>query len=80
MREHIGVDPLHGFVHSLVCTPANEAEHKVDTKLLRPDDQVVYGDAVYFKMERYVDDGIEREYRIKRQVGTFKRHYGDSLS
>ena len=31
-------------------------------------------------MERYVDDGVEREYRINRQVGTFKRHYGDSLS
>ena len=40
----------------------------------------MYGDAAYLKMERYVDDGIEREYRINRQVGTFKRHYGDSLS
>lgn len=80
MRAHIGVDPLHGFVHSLVCTPANEAEPKVAAKLLRHDDKVVYGDAAYLKMERYVDDGVEREYRINRQVGTFKRHYGDSLS
>lgn len=80
MRAHIGVDPLHGFVHSLVCTAANEAEPKVAAKLLRPDDAVVYGDAAYLKMDRYVNDGIEREYRINRQIGTFKRHYGNSLS
>lgn len=80
MRAHIGVDPLHGFVHSLVCTAANEAEPKVAAKLLRPDDIVVYGDAAYLKMDRYVNDGVEREYRINRQIGTFKRHYGNSLS
>lgn len=80
MRAHIGVDPLHGFVHSLVCTPANEAECKVAAKLLREDDKVVYGDAGYLKMDRYVEDGVEREYHISRQIGTFKRHYSDSLS
>ena len=31
-------------------------------------------------MERYVTDGIDRNYYICRQPGTFKRHYGDSLS
>lgn len=80
MRVHIGVDPVHGFVHSVISTPANTSECKVAPKLLREDDKVVYGDAGYLKMERYVEDGIEREYRINRQVGTFKRHYGDSLA
>jgi IS5 family transposase len=80
MRAHIGVDPLYGFVHTVVCTPANESEVKVAPNLLRPDDKVVYGDAGYLKMERYVEDDIERDYRINRQVGTFKLHYGDSLS
>lgn len=80
MRVHIGVDPVHGFVHSLVSTPANTAECKTAPKLLREDDEVVYGDAGYLKMERYVTDGVEREYRINRQIGTFKRHYGDSLA
>lgn len=79
-RTHIGVDPLHGFVHTLVCAPANEAEPKVAARLLRPDDKVVYGVAAYLKTERYVDDGVDREYRINRQVGTFKRHYGNSLA
>lgn len=80
MRTHIAVDPVHGFVHSVISTPANEAECKVAPKLLREDDEVVYGDAGYLKMERYVEDGIRREYRINRQIGTFKRHYGDSLA
>lgn len=80
MRVHVGVDPLHGFVHSVVSAAANEAECKVAPRLLRPEDTVVYGDAAYLKMDRYVTDGIKREYRVNRQVGTFKRHYGDSLS
>ena len=48
--------------------------------MLREDDAVVYGDAGYLKMDRYVTDGIQREYKINRQRGTFKRHYGDDLS
>ena len=80
MRLHIGVDPLHGFVHTVTGTAANEAEVKEAPKLLREDDEVVYGDAGYCKLERYVTDGIERRYEINRQHGTFRRHYGDSLS
>ena len=80
MRLHVAVDPLHGFVHSLSCTPANQAEVKEAPKLLRKDDRVVYADAGYCKLERYVTDGIERRYEINRQRGTFWRHYGKSLS
>ena len=80
MRAHVGVDPVHGFVHTVVSTAANEAECKVAPRLLRPEDAVVYGDAGYLKMDRYVTDGVKREYRINRQRGTFKRHYGDGLS
>lgn len=80
MRSHIGVDPLYGFVHTVVSTSANESEVKVAPRLLRKDDKVVYGDAGYLKMERYVEDNVEREYRINRQAGTFKLHYGDSLA
>lgn len=80
MRAHIGVDPLHGFVHTVVSTGANEAECKVAPRLLRAEDTVVYGDAGYLKMDSYVTDGVDREYRINRQRGTFKRHYGDGLA
>lgn len=80
MRVHIGTDPYYGYVHHVISTAANEAEGKVAPKLLREDDTVVYGDAGYLKMDKYVADGIVREYKINRQRGTFKRHYGDSLS
>ncbi len=80
MRQHIGVDPVYGFVHSTVATPANANEGKIAPQLLRETDTVVYADAAYLKMERNVTDGIERDYRINRQMGTFERHYGKSLS
>lgn len=80
MRIHIGVDPLHGFVHTLTGTAANRSEVKEAPNLLRADDEVAYGDAGYCKLERYVTDGKERRYEINRQHGTFRRHYGDSLS
>lgn len=80
MRVHIGTDPYYGFAHSIISTAANEAEGKVAPGLLREDDAVVYGDAAYLKMDKYVTDGIDREYKINRQRGTFKRHYGDGLA
>lgn len=80
MRVHIGADPYYGFAHTVISTAANEAEVKTAPGLLREGDAVVYGDAGYLKMDSYVTDGIEREYRINRQRGTFKRHYGDGLA
>ena len=80
MRVHVGADPLHGFVHTVVTTPANTAEVKVAPNLLRQDDESVYGDAGYCKLEDHVTDGVERDYHICRQQGTFKRHYNDSLA
>lgn len=80
MRVHIGTDPIHGFVHSLTATASNAVEVKQAPDLVRLDDEVVYGDAGYCKMERYVRDGKERRYEINRQRGTFFRHYGNSLS
>ncbi len=80
MRAHIGADAGTGYVHHLSVTAANLAEIKVAPELLRTDDTVVYGDAGYLKMENYVKDGIERDYRINRQMGTFNRHYGNGLS
>ena len=80
MRVHIGVDPLHGFVHSLTATAANAAEVKQTPNLIRMSDDVVYGDAGYCKTERQMKDGKERRYEINRQRGTFFRHYGDGLS
>ena len=78
MRIHIGVDPLHGYIHTVTGTAANASEVKEAPNLLREDDDVAYGDAGYCKLERY--DTRKRRYEINRQPGTFRRHYGDSVS
>ena len=80
MRVHMGVDPLHGFVHTITGTPANTPEVKEAPNLIREDDDVVFGYAGYCKLERYVTDGKQRRYEINRQRGTFKLHYGDSIA
>jgi IS5 family transposase len=80
MRVHIGADAGTGYVHHLSVTAANIAEVKVAPELLRADDKVVYGDAGYLNIENHVQDGVERNYRINRAMGTFKRHYEDNLS
>lgn len=69
MRIHIGTDPLYGFVHTISATSANASEVKEAPNLLREDDEVVYGDAGYCKLDRYVTDGKQRRYEINRQRG-----------
>ena len=80
IREHIGADPIYGYVQTVVTTPANTSEVKTAATLVRPSDTVVYGDAGYCKLDRYVKDGVGHDYGINRQRGTFKRHYGGSLA
>ena len=47
MKLHIGVDAFRGLVHSCEATSANVADIEVAPKLLREDDEVVYGDSAY---------------------------------
>lgn len=47
MKLHIGVDVFGGFVHTCEATSANISDIEVAHKLLRPDDEVVYGDSAY---------------------------------
>jgi IS5 family transposase len=46
-RLHIGVDAGTGYVHSVEVTAANVSERDLVPKLIREDDQTVYGDAGY---------------------------------
>ena len=43
---HIGIDAANGIVHSITATAANVGEERETHKLIRKDDDVVYGDAV----------------------------------
>jgi IS5 family transposase len=47
MKIHIGADVDSGAVHSVAVTAANEADINVLPKLLREQDEVIFGDAGY---------------------------------
>lgn len=68
-RMHIGVDAGTGYVHSLEVTPANRSERDIVPALIRPDDEVMYGDAGYTgltKREEFQADAhlMSMEYRV----------------
>jgi IS5 family transposase len=46
-RLHVGVDAGTGYVHSMEVTAANTSERDIVPRLIREDDEVVYGDAGY---------------------------------
>jgi len=50
-RFHIGVDAGTGYIHSHEVTAANVSERETALKLIREDDEVVYGDAGYSNMQ-----------------------------
>ena len=71
-RLHIGVDSGTGYIHSIEVTAANVSERDVVTKLLREDDEVVYGDAGYSGFEKreevMVDPQLSKiDWRMKSQ-------------
>ena len=47
MKAHIGVGAEDGYVHTVTVTPANTSDIEQTVNLVRPDDDVVYGDAGY---------------------------------
>lgn len=55
MKCHIGVDAGTGYVHSMEVTPANEHDITVASKLIREDDDVVYGDSGYIGVEKRIE-------------------------
>lgn len=47
MKVHSGVDAGSGYVHTITGTPANVHDITESSKLIRPDDEVMYGDSGY---------------------------------
>ena len=54
MKAHIGVDVDSGLVHTVVTTPANEADIEVVDELLHGKEKVVHADAGYTGAEKRV--------------------------
>ena len=74
MKCHTGVDAGSGFVHTVEVTAANAHDITVASKLLREDDEVVYGDSAYLGVEKR--DEIKNnpqlsaiKFRVNRRPG-----------
>lgn len=72
MKCHIGVDAGTGYVHSIEVTPANHHDITAASKLIREDDEVVYGDSGYLgiakRPEVKEDEHLSTiDYRICRR-------------
>lgn len=52
MKCHIGVDAGSGLVHTMEVTAANAHDVTVASKLIREDDEVVYGDSGYLGIQK----------------------------
>ena len=74
MKCHTGVDAGSGFVHTVEVTAANVHDITVAEKLLREDDEVVYGDSAYLGLEKREEiknnpQFSAIEYRINHRPG-----------
>ncbi|MFT8887307.1 MAG: transposase [Ethanoligenens sp.] len=51
MKCHIGVDAGGGLVHTIGVTAANAHDVPVATKLIREDDEAIYGNSGYLGIQ-----------------------------
>ncbi|WP_363320920.1 transposase, partial [Mahella sp.] len=73
----MGVDAGTGYIHSITATAANVHDVTEAANLIRPDDEVVYGDAGYFgndeRPEIIEDEHKSKiDYRINQRSGKTK--------
>ncbi|MDR2050778.1 MAG: transposase [Deltaproteobacteria bacterium] len=78
MKCHVGVDAGSGYVHSLETTAANMHDITMAEKLIRADDEVVYGDSGYIGIEKREEVKNSPhlsaiEYRINRRHHSVQR-------
>lgn len=74
MKCHMGVDAGTGYIHSIEATAANVHDITEASKLIRPDDEVVYGDAAYLGLDKRPEimedaDKSKIDYRIAQRPG-----------
>ncbi len=74
MKMHVGVDAGLGYVHTIEATSANTHDITVASKLIREDDEVVYGDSDYVGIEKRTDIQADEQkaaidYRVNQRPG-----------
>ena len=72
MKCNVGVDSGSGLVHSITATSANVHDITEAHKLIRSDDEVVYGDSGYLGIEKREEIKNDKhlssiDYRINRR-------------
>ena len=72
MKVHSGTDAGSGYVHTITGTAANAADITEASKLIRPDEDVCYGDSGYIGIEKREeirnDEHLSKvDYRINRK-------------
>ena len=77
MKIHIGADAGTGCVHTVTATAANIHDVEEVPKLLRPDDEVMYGDSGYLGADKRAaatdDEHLQSiEYRIAMRPSSMK--------
>ena len=77
MKMHAGVDAGTGLVHTITTTAANVSDIAEAHKLIREDDEFVYGDAGYIGIDKRPevtgDEHLkEVEFRINKKRSTIK--------
>lgn len=82
MKAHTGVDAGSGFVTEVTATSANVHDIAEASKLIRPDDEVVYGDSGYLGIEKreeiQSDEHLSKiDFRINRRPGKAYRKYSN---
>ena len=55
MKCHMGIDAGTSYIHSLEATAANVYDVAEAAKLIRPDDEVIYGDAEYLGIQKRLE-------------------------
>ena len=78
MKCHIGVDAGSGLVHTITATAANIHDINEASKLIREDDEIVYGDSGYLGIENREEISSDEhlssvEYRINRRPGKIQK-------
>jgi IS5 family transposase len=78
MKAHIGVDAGTGYVVNVEATPANVHDVTIASKLIREDDDVVYGDSGYLGLDKR-EEIVSNEhlsnisYEINRRPGALRK-------
>ena len=78
MKTHFGVDAGTGYIHSVTATAANVHDIAEAYKLIRNDDEIVYGDSGYLGINKrdeicFGPNKMRIDYRINNRPNKYRK-------